>query len=581
MTVKRQCEFLGVPRATLYYRPRPASEQNLALMRAIDELHLAYPQFGSRNFVYWLTREGWRVNRKRVQRLMRKMGMEALVLKRRGLSKPHPGHPVYPYLLRGLEVTRPNQVWSADITYVPIRGGCAYLVAILDWYSRKVLAWELSNTLDAGFCSRALRRALSQYGNPEIFNTDQGSQFTSAEWLGVFKDRPTRISMDGRGRAIDNIFIERLWRTVKYDEIYLKDYVSLIDAHAQLDTFFRFYNDLRPHRAHNGATPAEVYNAPAPQCPQCLIPRSNSIKGGEGLRPSPRTPPSIFILIFADPLSNRRGPSHAADRSGCGFLLALLLDQFETGKLYFTMGLEESNWILPDNLSRKEADYRKGKIPADSGDDFGSYYLLARNQENTGIELHNACGYRAVHFAKAIMYLMRRYKISPATIADMGSGAGFTASQIRLLCPQSKIQCNELSHDAVSYGQAAFPEIIFHQFEIRPDTNFGATFDMICAREFYPFTRTNSFEFQQSYIELFTRHLNANGWLIIALAHTDKCLLNNLQKLKETHPELEVQIDPLSFFRNVRFFSLAQCLSVCIRKLLRRRDRYFLLLRRN
>lgn len=263
MTVRRQCEFLGVPRATHYYHPRPVSAQNLALMRAIDELHLAYPQFGSRNFVYWLNREGWRVNRKRVQRLMRKMGLEALVLKRRGLSRPHPGHPVYPYLLKGMEVTRPNQVWSADVTYVPIRGGCAYLVAILDWYSRKVLAWELSNTLDAGFCARALRRALTEYGNPEIFNTDQGSQFTSAEWLGVLKDRPIRISMDGRGRAIDNIFIERLWRTVKYDEIYLKDYVSLIDAHAQLDTFFRFYNDLRPHRAHNGATPAEVYNAPA------------------------------------------------------------------------------------------------------------------------------------------------------------------------------------------------------------------------------------------------------------------------------------------------------------------------------
>ena len=156
-------------------------------------------------------------------------------------------------------MTRPNQVWSADITYVPVRGGSAYLVAILDWYSRKVLAWELSNTLDASFCARALRRALAQYGNPEIFNTDQGSQFTSAEWLAVLKDRPIRISMDGRGRAIDNIFIERLWRTVKYDEIYLKDYVSLIDAHAQLDTFFRFYNDRRPHRAHAGATPSEAY----------------------------------------------------------------------------------------------------------------------------------------------------------------------------------------------------------------------------------------------------------------------------------------------------------------------------------
>ena len=259
MTVKRQCEFLGVPRATHYYRPRPISAHNLALMRAIDELHLAYPQFGSRNFVYWLNREGWQVNRKRVQRLMRKLGLEALILKRRGLSRPHPDHPVYPYLLKGVEVTRPNQVWSADITYVPVRGGSAYLVAILDWYSRKVLAWELSNTLDASFCARALRRALAQYGHPEIFNTDQGSQFTSAEWLAVLKDRPIRISMDGRGRAIDNIFIERLWRTVKYDEIYLKDYVSLIDAHAQLDTFFRFYNDRRPHRAHAGATPSEAY----------------------------------------------------------------------------------------------------------------------------------------------------------------------------------------------------------------------------------------------------------------------------------------------------------------------------------
>jgi len=263
MTIKLQCEILGVPRATHYYRPRPPSAQNLALMRAIDELHLAYPQFGSRNFVYWLKREGWQVNRKRVQRLMRKMGLEGLTPKRR-LSRPHPQHPVYPYLLRGVEVARPNQVWSADITYLPIRGGCAYLVAIIDWYSRKLLAWELSNTLDAGFCARALRRALAQYGHPEIFNTDQGCQFTSAEWLGVFQGRPIRLSMDGRGRALDNVFIERLWRTVKYEEVYLKDYVSLVDAHAQLDIFFRFYNERRPHRAHQGATPAEVYRQAEP-----------------------------------------------------------------------------------------------------------------------------------------------------------------------------------------------------------------------------------------------------------------------------------------------------------------------------
>ena len=180
MTVKLQCQILGVPRATHYYRPRSESARNLALMRAIDELHLAYPQFGSRNLVYWLQREGWPVNRKRVQRLMCQMGLEGLTPKRR-LSRLHPQHPVYPYLLRDVEVVRPNQVGSADITYVPIWGGRAYLVAIMDWYSRKVLAWELSNTLDAGFCARALRRALAQYGNPEIFNTDQGSQFTSTE----------------------------------------------------------------------------------------------------------------------------------------------------------------------------------------------------------------------------------------------------------------------------------------------------------------------------------------------------------------------------------------------------------------
>jgi putative transposase len=258
MTVKRQCATLGVPRATFYHQPRPLSARNTALRRAIDELHLAYPPFGSRQQTYWLQREGWPVNRKRVQRLMRQMGLEGLTPKRR-LSRPHPQHPVYPYLLRDVEVVRPNQVWSADITYVPIRGGSAYLVAIMDWYSRKVLAWELSNTLDAGFCARALRRALAQYGNPEIFNTDQGSQFTSTEWLTVFQGRSIRLSMDGRGRALDNVFIERLWRTVKYDEVYLKDYVSLVDAHAQLDTFFRFYNERRPHRAHRGRTPAEAY----------------------------------------------------------------------------------------------------------------------------------------------------------------------------------------------------------------------------------------------------------------------------------------------------------------------------------
>jgi len=234
LSVTRQCALLGLPRASYYHRPRPESDANLALMRVIDETYLAYPFFGSRQMTRWLRRQDHDVNRKRVQRLMRQMGWEA-IYRKPNLSRAQPGHRVYPYLLRDLPVTRPNQVWATDITYVPVQGGCAYLCAVLDWHSRCVFAWELSNTLDASFCVRAVQRALAAHGVPEIFNSDQGCQFTSTEFTGLLLARGVKLSMDGKGRCLDNVFVERLWRTVKYEEVYLKSYVSVVDAHAQLD----------------------------------------------------------------------------------------------------------------------------------------------------------------------------------------------------------------------------------------------------------------------------------------------------------------------------------------------------------
>jgi putative transposase len=234
---------------------------NLKLMRVIDEAYLAHPEFGSRQMARWLRRQGYPVNRKRVQRLMQLMSLEAIYQKP-NTSRRNPQHRVYRYLLRHLTIDRPNQVWAADITYVPIKGGFLYLFAVIDWYSRAVLAWELSNTLDAGFCARAVRRAIDEYGVPEIFNTDQGCQFTAAEFTQPLLALSVQLSMDGKGRALDNVFVERLWRTVKYHEIYLKSYQSQIEAHAGLDTFFRFYNDERPHSAFGNAdpkTPLEVY----------------------------------------------------------------------------------------------------------------------------------------------------------------------------------------------------------------------------------------------------------------------------------------------------------------------------------
>lgn len=264
LSVARQCALLGLPRASYYHRPRPELGANLALMRVIDETYIAYPFFGSRQMTRWLRRQGYEVNRKRVQRLMRQMGVEA-IYRKPNLSRAQPGHRIYPYLLRELPVTRPNQVWATDITYVPVQGGYAYLCAVMDWHSRCVLAWELSNTLDAGFCVRAVQRAIAAHGTPEIFNSDQGCQFTSTEFTGLLLARGVKLSMDGKGRCLDNVFVERLWRTVKYEEVYLKSYVSLVDAHAQLGRFFRFYNERRPHSSLDDATPAEVYNATLPE----------------------------------------------------------------------------------------------------------------------------------------------------------------------------------------------------------------------------------------------------------------------------------------------------------------------------
>ena len=263
LPITRQCELLGVARASYYHQPEPESDENLRLMRVIDETYLAYPVFGSRQMARWLRRQGYPVNRKRVRRLMRLMGLEA-IYRKPNLSRKHPSNPVFRYLLRRLVIDRPNQVWAMDITYVPIQGGFIYLCAVIDWYSRAVLAWELSNTMEAGFCVRAVQRAMAQYGVPEIFNTDQGSQFTSAEFTQPLLALGIKLSMDGKGRCLDNVFVERLWRSVKYEEVYLKAYVSLVDAHAQLDTYFRFYNERRPHSSLGDATPGETYRAIPP-----------------------------------------------------------------------------------------------------------------------------------------------------------------------------------------------------------------------------------------------------------------------------------------------------------------------------
>ena len=258
LPVTRRCELLEVARSTAYYRPSPVSDEDLALMRLIDEIHLELPFFGSRRLRDELQTRGHRVNRKRVQRLMRHMGLAALYPKRR-TSIPGRGHKIYPYLLGGVSVERANQVWSTDITYLPMAKGFMYLVAIMDWHSRRVLSWRVSNTLDTEFCVEALHEALARYGAPEIFNTDQGSQFTSDAFTDVLKDHGVAISMDGKGRWIDNVFVERLWRSVKYEDVYLRAYETPTALRAGLTRYFDFYNARRRHTALDRRTPDAVY----------------------------------------------------------------------------------------------------------------------------------------------------------------------------------------------------------------------------------------------------------------------------------------------------------------------------------
>jgi putative transposase len=262
LPVVAQCRLLKVARSTLYYRPVPVSADDLAVMRRIDELHLAWPFYGSRRMAAVLRREGWAVNRKRAKRLMRVMAIEAIYQKP-NTSKGHPDHTVYPYLLRGLTIGRPNQVWCADITYIPMAKGFVYLVAVMDWFSRRVLSWRLSITMETDFCVEALREATETYGPPEIFNTDQGVQFTSAAFVDELASRGVRISMDGKGRYLDNIFIERLWRSLKYEDVYIKAYGSVAEARRSLGEWLAFYNDVRPHQSLGYRTPREIFEAVA------------------------------------------------------------------------------------------------------------------------------------------------------------------------------------------------------------------------------------------------------------------------------------------------------------------------------
>jgi putative transposase len=258
LSMRRQCEVLRLHRSTLYYEPAEANAEDLEIMNQIDRQYLQTPFYGSRRMTVVLQELGYEVNRKRVQRLMRLMGLEGLA-PGPNTSRPHPEHIMYPYLLRGLMIDRPNQVWSADITYVPLRMGFAYLMALLDWFSRKVLAFRLCNTLDARFCVEALEEALDRYGRPEISNTDQGAQFTSTAYTRVLKRHEVQISMDGKGRCKDNIFVERLWRSVKYEEVYLHAYESMSEAARGIERYFEFYNTVRPHQSLDYQRPNEVY----------------------------------------------------------------------------------------------------------------------------------------------------------------------------------------------------------------------------------------------------------------------------------------------------------------------------------
>lgn len=267
LPVARQCQLLELARSTAYYQAQPISTEDLALMRRIDELHLEMPYAGARMLSRILKREGRPVGRRRVTTLMRRMDIHALYRKP-NTSKPHLEHKVYPYLLRNLEISRPNHVWAADITYIPMKRGFVYLFAVMDWASRRVLSWRLSNTLSTDFCIEAVEEAIHRYGKPEIFNTDQGSQFTSLEFTGLLKENGIAISMDGKGCWRDNVFVERLWRSVKYEEVYLYAYDSVSDARAGMQRYFTRYNGFRPHSSLDDKTPDEFYYENLPTLPK-------------------------------------------------------------------------------------------------------------------------------------------------------------------------------------------------------------------------------------------------------------------------------------------------------------------------
>jgi putative transposase len=280
LSIVAQCRLLKVARSTLYHRAAPVSTDDLRLMWLLDEQYLATPFYGSRRMVAVLRRSGEAVNRKRVRRLMRLMGIEAIYQKP-NTSRRHPEHKVYPYLLRDLVIDRPNQVWCADITYIPLAKGFVYLVAVMDWFSRRVLAWRLSIGLDMAFCVEALQDAMDRYGQPEIFNTDQGVQFTSGDFIDELTDRGVRISMDGKGRFLDNIFIERLWRSLKYEDVYIKAYASVGEARGGIGRWLVFYNDVRLHQALGYRTPREMFEA---------VPTCGYVDNASALTTSPQGP---------------------------------------------------------------------------------------------------------------------------------------------------------------------------------------------------------------------------------------------------------------------------------------------------
>jgi putative transposase len=258
LPLKRQAELLELSRGSLYYQPQDVSDEDLDLMRRMDELHLRWPFMGSRMLRDQLRQQGLQVNRKRVRRLMRLMGIEA-IYRRQNTSKRHPGHAVFPYLLRGLVIDRPNQAWAADITYIPMARGFVYLFAVMDWYSRKVLAWRISNTLSADFCVEAVEEAIDRFGKPQIFNTDQGSQFSGGKFVNLLHGHGIQLSMDGKGCWRDNVFVERLWRSVKYEEVYLHAYEDVPAARSGIGRYFAFYNTGRPHSTLDRQTPDHVY----------------------------------------------------------------------------------------------------------------------------------------------------------------------------------------------------------------------------------------------------------------------------------------------------------------------------------